>query len=67
MSLGGRAGDLLDDLYRYNLINGSWTLYDRAQTGFGPSARSFVGLTSIGDSLYVFGGMGMTGRHTTIC
>jgi hypothetical protein len=51
------AGTLVDDLYQFYPATATWTLFSQAQTGAGPSARTFFGLTSLGDSLFAFGGM----------
>jgi hypothetical protein len=55
------AGILVDDLYQFYPATATWTLFSQAQTGAGPSARTFFGLTSLGDSLFAFGGMEDTG------
>jgi hypothetical protein len=56
---GGRQGvtmneAALNDVHRFNFRSSTWEAI--AYTGDAPSARSFHAMTSIGSSLYVFGG-----------
>ena len=50
----------MDDLWALNVSNNSWNQIE--YNGEAPTPRSFHKMTSIGDSLYVFGGCGEEGR-----
>ena len=51
------AGSLQNDLYRYDPVDAVWSnLVHNVTAGSPPSPRASFGFTSIGTSLYVFGG-----------
>ena len=46
----------LNDMYRFDTISFKWIDMNKDIKGKAPSVRSYLGLTSIGSKLYVFGG-----------
>ena len=59
------AGNALNDLYRYDVVNGSWAnLSESVVDGQPPAPRWAPGLVATAGRLYLFGGAVGDGERT---
>ena len=57
----GKFSTLFNDLHAVDVTTRSWTVWN--VTGAVPSARYIFGFASLGDNLFVFGGIDASGKN----